>query len=302
MFFAVQALVVLLLPAPPAHAVFHLMKVTEVFAGTTEVPNAQFVELQMYAGSQQFVAGHDIVVFDASGAEAGTFTFTSALANGASQSYVLIATVDAETLFGVPPDLEMTPEMATGGGQACFRDGTTGDMIDCASWGNYTGDPAAAGTPFNSPLGLVGDQSMSRQTSGGDNPGALDAGDDTDDSAADFVGSDPSPTNNAGDSAGVVSHDRTVTLTLRGSRRLVATGKVSAEGDYEGCFASVPVKLQRRNSGRWATIKSGTTDDAGAYRIAAKDRSGTYRTRAPELEPEADHRCRDAASPRRKRS
>lgn len=278
------------------------MLVTEVFAGTTEAPNAQFVELQMYSDQQRFVAGHEVVVFDSSGAEAGSFTFTTALANGASQSYVLIATPEAETLFGVSPDLEMTPEMATGGGQACFRDGTNGDLIDCASWGNYSGDPAASGTPFNSPLGLVGGQSMTRKTAGGDNPDGADAGDDTNNSASDFEAADPSPTNNAGDSAGVVSHDRTVTLALKGSSRLVATGKVSAEGDYEACFASVPVKLQRRSSGRWATVKSGATDDAGAYRIAANDRPGTYRTRAPELEPEAEHRCRDAVSPRRKRS
>lgn len=288
------------LPVTPAHALFHLMKVTEVFAGTAEQPNAQFVELQMYADGQRFVATHEIVVFDASGAEAGTFTFTSPLANGASQSYVLIATAEAEALFGVPADLEMTPAMAGNGGRACFRD-NQGDLIDCASWGNYTGDHADSGTPFNAPIGLVGGQSMTRKTTAG-NPNALDEADDTNNSSADFEFADPSPTNNAGDTAGVTSHDRTVTLTLKGRSRLVAIGKVTAEGDFEACFAEVPVRLQRRKSGRWVTVKESTTDGTGSYRVAAKDRPGTYRTKAPELEPSKEHRCNGATSPKRKRS
>lgn len=295
------ALLIALLPAPPAHALFHLMMVSEVFAGTTEQPNAQFVELQMYSAGQQFVAGTEVVVFDASGAETGTFTFTSAMANGASQSNILVATPEAETLFGVAPDLEMTPEMAANGGQACFRD-SQGGMIDCASWGNYTGDSADAGTPFNSPLGLVGGQSMTRKTSGGSDPNALDAEDDTGNSAADFEFADPSPTNNAGDTAGVTSHDRTVSLALKGRSKLVATGKVTAEGDFEGCFAEVPVELQRKKSGRFVTIKEATTDGSGSYRVTAKDRPGTYRARAPELEPSEEHRCNSATSPKRKRS
>ena len=294
-------LFILFLPAPAAHALFHLMKVTEVFAGTTEQPTAQFVELQMYADQQRFVATHEIVVFDASGAESGTFTFTSALANGAAQSYVLIATPDAEAMFGVAPDLEMTPAMAANGGKSCFRD-NSGGLIDCASWGNYTGDNAGSGTPFNSPLGLVGGQSMTRKTSGGTNPDGLDEQDDTGDSAADFEFADPSPTNNAGDTSGVTSHDRTVTLRLKGASRLVATGKVTADGDFEACFAEVPVELQRRRSGSWATIKESTTDTSGSYRITARDRPGTYRTKAPELEPSAEHRCREGLSPRRKRT
>ena len=298
---AAAGVLIALLPAPSAHALFHLMKVAEVFAGTAEQPNAQFVELQMYADQQRFVATHEVVVFDAAGAEAGTFTFTSALANGAAQSYVLIATPEAETMFGVAPDLEMTPSMAANGGQACFRD-NQGAMIDCASWGNYTGDPADSGTPFNSPLGLVGGQSMSRKTSGGSDPNGLDAEDDTGDSAADFEATDPSPTNNAGDTAGVTSHDRTVSLTLKGRSKLVATGKVTAEGDFEGCFAEVPVQLQRRRSGRWATVKEATTDGSGSYRATAKDRPGTYRTKAPELSPSEEHRCNEAKSPRRKRT
>ena len=297
---AVACVAAALLPIRPAYALFHLMKVTEVFAGTTEQPAAQFVELQMYADQQRFVATHEVVVFDSSGEEAGTFTFTSALQNGASQSYVLVATPEAETLFGVTADLEMTPAIAAGGGKACFR-GNDGALIDCASWGSYNGDDEGSGTPFNSPVGLIGDQSMTRRTSGGSDPSGLDEQDDTGDSAADFESASPSPTNNAGESAGVVSHDRSVTLALKGTRRLVATGKVTAEGDFEGCFSQVPVRLQRKTSGGWKAIQNGSTDDAGNYRLVARARSGRYRTVAPELTPAEDHRCLAATSPVRRR-
>ena len=289
-----------LFPARPAYALFHLMKVTEVFAGTTEQPAAQFVELQMYADQQRFVATHEVVVFDSSGEESGTFTFTSALPNGASQSYVLVATPEAEALFGVTPDLEMTPELTAAGGKACFR-GNDGALIDCASWGSYDGDDAGSGTPFNAPVGLIGDQSMTRLISGGSDPSALDEGDDTGDSAADFEFASPSPTNNAGDSAGVVTHDRSVTLALKGSRRLVASGKVTAEGDFEGCFSEVPVRLQKKSTSGWKTVESGSTDTAGNYRLVAKSRPGRYRTTAPELSPAEDHRCSAATSPVRRR-
>ena len=288
-----------LIPAPPAHALFHLMKVTEVFPGTSTRSAAQFIELQMYADNQRFLASHEVVVFDSSGTEVGTFTFTAAMQNGASQAYVLVATTEAEDEFGVPADLQMTPVITGGGGKACFRS-SAGELIDCASWGGYSGDDTGSGTPFNSPLGLTPDRSMTRDVSGGDNPDGLDETDDTDDSAADFDAASPSPTNNAGATAGVTDHDRTVTLSLRSRAKLIATGRVTAEGDFEGCFAEVPVVIQRRSSGRFKNIKRTTTDGQGGYRAALRNRSGTYRAKAPELSPSEEHRCLAALSPRRK--
>ena len=52
--------------ALPASATFHLMKVVEVFPGTAAAPNAQYVVIQMYATGQNFVAGHAITVFNRS--------------------------------------------------------------------------------------------------------------------------------------------------------------------------------------------------------------------------------------------
>ena len=292
--------------APSAHALFHLMMVTEVLAGTSTVPEAQFIELQMYSDNQRFLAGHEVAVFDAAGEEIEAFTFTGPVANGASQAHVLLATEDAEASFGVTADLVITPVLTPSGGSVCFRNGTDGALIDCASWGNYAGDDTETGTPFNQAIGLLPNQSMERITSGGADTQALDAEDDTNDSEADFESSSPSPTNNAGGAPEpepepeTVSHDRTVTLTLR--RALVATGRVSAEGDYEPCFQDVAVKLQRRTGDGWKVVGRARTDPQGAYRATLRDRAGRYRAVAPAFAPTEGHRCLKGVSPVRRHS
>ena len=287
----------------PAHALFHLMMVTEVLAGTSTAPDAHFIEMQMYADNQRFLAGHEVAVFDATGAEIAAFTFTSPVANGANQAHVLLATEQAETEFGVEADLAMAPVITTGGGSVCFRS-ADGGIIDCASWGNYSGDDTETGTPFNSTLGLLPGQSMERVISGGSDPEALDAEDDTNDSEADFDAASPSPTNNAGGGADpepqpeTVDHDRSVSLRLR--RSLVAKGRVSAEGDYGPCFTGVAVRVQRKVSGVWRTVARTTTADDGTYRSKLRDVSGRYRAVAPAFSPEEGHRCLKGVSPVRR--
>lgn len=285
--------------AGPAHALFHLMMVTEVLAGTSTSPDTHFIEMQMYAENQRFLAGHEVAVFDASGAEIQAFTFTEPMANGANQAHVLLATVQAEAEFGTEADLVITPVLTPGGGSVCFRS-ADGGIIDCASWGNYSGDDAQTGTPFNSTLGLLPGQSMTRQTDGGSDPQALDAEDDTNDSEADFNSSSPNPTNNAGGGAepGTVDHDRSVSLRLR--RSLVAKGAVSAEGDYAPCFRNVAVRVQRNSNGAWRTVARTTSADDGTYRMKLRDRPGRYRTVAPKFSPEDGHRCLKGVSPTRR--
>ena len=292
--------------APSAHALFHLMMVTEVLAGTSTVPEAHFIEMQMYSDNQRFLAGHEVAVFNAAGEEIEAFTFTGPVANGASQAHVLLATEEAEAAFGVTADLVITPVLTGGGGSVCFRNGTDGALIDCASWGNYAGDDTESGTPFNQTIGLLPNQSMERVTSGGADPQALDAEDDTNDSEADFDSASPSPTNNAGGAPEpepdpeTVDHDRAVTLTLR--RALVATGRVSAEGDYEACYQDVAVRLQRRTGDTWKGVGRTRTDPQGMYRVTLPNRAGRYRAVAPAFAPTEGHRCLRAVSPVRRNS
>lgn len=290
-------------PSNPAHALFHLMMVTEVLAGTSTAPGAHFIEMQMYAENQRFLTGHEVAVFDAMGEEIGAFTFTGPVANGANQAHVLLATPQAEAEFGTEADLLMTPVLTPGGGSVCFRS-ADGGIIDCASWGNYSGDDAQTGTPFNSTLGLLPGQSMERVISGGSDPEALDAEDDTNDSEADFDASSPSPTNNAGGGADpepqpeTVDHKRSVSLQLR--RSLVAKGRVSAEGDYARCFRNVAVRIQRKTSGNWKTVARATTGSDGTYKTKLRDRPGRYRAVAPRFSPEEGHRCLKGVSPVRR--
>jgi hypothetical protein len=74
------------------------------------------------------------------------------------------------------------------------------------------------------------------------------------------------------------THDRTVSLHL--SRRLVASGLVSADDGFSACVQSVPVKIQRRSSGSWHTVGGTLTQLDGFYRARIPDRAGRYRVRA----------------------
>lgn len=194
---AVGAAVIALLAAGavPASASFHLMKIREVFAGAAGNAQAQYVELQMYSSGQNFVTGHKVTIFKADGTPAGEFTFPAGVANGANQATILVATQRAATFFGLTPDLVMTPVMDPAGGKACF------DAIpaDCVSWGSYSGSAGGTGTPFNkNGGGILKGFAARRAISGGSDPNALDSGDDTDDSAADFGEVTPLPKVNAG--------------------------------------------------------------------------------------------------------
>jgi hypothetical protein len=172
--------------APPAGAAFHLIKVKEVFPGNSSSPNAHFIELQMYAAGQTQVGGHPVTVYDSTGALVGTFTFGSSVPNGADQATILVATTEAQTYYGVTADLIMTPVIAPSGGAVCF------DNIDCVSWGTFSGStPSPSGTPWAGPI--PSSLSIQRKISGGTNPNALDAGDDTDDSNTDFDHAPPTP-------------------------------------------------------------------------------------------------------------
>jgi hypothetical protein len=188
----------------PARAAFHLMMVVEVFPGFAASPAAQYVELQMYAAGQNFVAGHSVQVFDAAGSLVGTFTFPGHVANGASQASLLIATSEAQSVFGVTADLVMSPVIAAPGGKVCFTGPTP---PDCVAWGSYGGSPVGVGNPFG-PGGLTLGQAAGRRLDRG-SPGLLDPSDDTDDSAADFLATPPAPRNNAGATGATAGFDST---------------------------------------------------------------------------------------------
>jgi hypothetical protein len=285
---------VALLLVAPARANFHLIKISEIFPGTAAEPAAQFVELQMYADGQNQLATHSLVVYDSTGIEQARYTFTTSVPDGSDQAHVLLATPEAETLFGVEADLEMTASIASAGGKVCWEPG----LVDCASWGSYSGGAAdqgasATGTPFNQATGLVPGQSMERKIAGGTSPDKLDAGDDTNDSAADFQLASPSPQANSGGAP--QAHGRKISLALRG--HLKASGRVTVSDDFADCSDGVSVVVQRRSGGGWKKVKKTTTASDGTYATTLPDKSGKYRSKAPAVTVSDDEKCSAATSP-----
>jgi uncharacterized protein (TIGR03382 family) len=184
-----------LLAVRPAVGAFHLMKIVEVFPGTVGAPNAQYVRLQMFAVGQNLVTNHKVIVFNAAGTAVGTFTFTSNVPNGASQSSILIATTEAAALFKLSADLTMTAVIPRAGGKVCF------DTIDCVAWGNYTGSPTGVGAPAMQALGLQQGRSLSRRLDIAGGATTLENADDTGVSANDFRIVAPTPKNNTNGTA-----------------------------------------------------------------------------------------------------
>ena len=182
----------LTLLAGPAAASFHLMKVVQLFPGTASAPNAQYVMIQMYTSGQNQLSGHQISVFNAAGNLIQAFTFGGAVSNGGNQARILIATTEAAALFGMNADLTMTAVLPPAGGKVCFDSIPT----DCVAWGNYSGTLTGIGTPFSVASGLVPGVAAIRRLDVAGGAGTLEAADDSDNCASDFVAAAPIPRNN----------------------------------------------------------------------------------------------------------
>jgi hypothetical protein len=191
--------------ASTASASFHLNKIREI-TGDTAGGEQSYIELQMYASGENFVAGHNITVWDADAQVLGnavpiaTHTLTGANPpNGANQSTILIGDTGVTNADFTIPELSSYLDNTVGGnltaaGAICYE----GIPVDCVSWGGSTFTGANNlpdhTTPNGStmPTGLL---ALQRNISGGTCATSLDAADDTDDAAADFslVGAMPRP-------------------------------------------------------------------------------------------------------------
>src|SRR5262245_3690677 len=188
---AAIAALVLSVIALPSEAAFHNMKVTQVFAGSVLAPNAQYIELQMWTAGQNFVSGHAVQIYNAADVMVGQATFPANVPNGANQSRILIATAEAEALFGITADLTMMPSIIADGGKVCF------EGIDCVAWGSYSGSGMGVGTPFAAATGIPLGRAIRRDVTIAGGMTTLENADDTGNSANDFDAVFPSPHNNA---------------------------------------------------------------------------------------------------------
>jgi hypothetical protein len=174
--------------AAPALATFHEVSIREVYPGSVAKPGSEYVELQMWSSGQQFVSGHVIRTYDADANPTGSDAFPTDLVNGANQSTMVLATPEAEAEFGFSADAALNPagRLDPLGGAVCW------EAIDCVAWGSFSGSlPNPVGSPAAS-AGIPDGMALRRTIA----PGCatlLEAGDDHDDSAADFSPVFPAP-------------------------------------------------------------------------------------------------------------
>jgi hypothetical protein len=180
---AVVGVAAILFQAERAWAPFHLVVIDQVFPGTADCPNAQYVMMRMLLAGMQFINGQKVPVQNADGSAAGEFgTFGGNAPHGMAGDAFIMGTRDAATLFGIAMDQETSGALVLPDGRVCF--GFFGNApVDCLAYGGYSGDNSGGGTPAVAPqLGMA----WVRQSN-------------TMDDMNDFVLAAPMPRNNAGD-------------------------------------------------------------------------------------------------------
>ena len=172
-----------------ASATFHEMSIREVYPGTLAQPEAEYVELQMWAPGQNLVGGHVLKTYNAGGGVTSTNTFAGNVPGSANQITILLATPAAEAEFGVSADTGLSAgTLDPAGGAACWEN------LDCVSWVNFSGPlPSPAGTP----AAVAPDGMALRRTIAPGCASLLEPTDDRDNSAADFSPVFPAPRPNS---------------------------------------------------------------------------------------------------------
>ncbi|HEV7399630.1 MAG TPA: hypothetical protein VGN84_05105 [Solirubrobacterales bacterium] len=191
------AMLAALIAASPAQASFHLIKVREVFPGTTTNPESDYVELQMYSTGQSLVNLGDLEVLNSTGTVTSHFSPSGAVPHSANQSTVLIANTGFSSQFP-----SVTPDFSDGGlnldrlgGAVCWPQNEP-PFDDCASWGSFTGQ-ASLPSPGDSAAAVAIPNGMAlRRTISPGCSTLLENADDSNDSAVDFSPQIPNPRNN----------------------------------------------------------------------------------------------------------
>ena len=194
------AILFALLGAARAEGSFHLIKVREVFPGTTARPDSDYVELQMYSFGQNLVHFGELKALGPTGATTDSFFPPSNVAGSANQSTVLIADSEFSAQFpSVTPDFtDAGLNLSPGGGAVCWPQ-TEPPFDDCASWGNFAGQASLPSPGDSAPAAAAGvpnGMALLRSIA----PGCatlLENADDTNDSSLDFSAATPAPRANA---------------------------------------------------------------------------------------------------------
>ena len=167
--------------APTALADHHEVKISEVFPGTSDNTDAEFVEIQMYSPGQNLLGSADLVFYNAGGAALIPPLELANVANGQNQRTLLAGTTAFETLSTIQTDVEFgTAVMSPAGGGVCVVSEVGFGTLDCVAWGTATVPGAGTSEPA-----IPDGSSIVRDVSANCNT-LLEAQDDTGSSAADF--------------------------------------------------------------------------------------------------------------------
>ena len=183
--------------AATANASFHLMKIREVSAGTGPA-DSSYAELQMYAPGQEFLhLGAQLVVCNATCTGPATFGSFTDVANGASQSTVVFG--DNGLGSGSKDfNVNLNLDAVAAGGALCFL--SEPGFSDCVSWGNFSANSTlmgSYGTTAGTPAAALSSGMALRRSIAAGCSTALEAGDDTNNSASDFAVTTPNPRPNS---------------------------------------------------------------------------------------------------------
>lgn len=173
----------MLMKAAPVLAPYHVLVIEQMFFGTADAPNAQYVMLRTLAPFQIFVNNQKISAQAADGSAAPEFGAFDALTAPRTDSGVaiLMGTPEAEGRFGVTMDKVTSGRLVQPDGRICFGE-FAGSPVDCVAYGAFTGANPSGGAPAPAPVAGM----------------ALVRVANTHNDAADFRLAAPCPQNNAG--------------------------------------------------------------------------------------------------------
>jgi hypothetical protein len=186
--------------ASSASATFHFMKIREVSSGTG-TPDSSYVEVQMYAPFQNFLSHGAMLAACNSTCSLFPATFSpfSDVANGNTQDTVLFG--DSGIASGSKDfNVDLNLNSNEPGGAVCYL--SEPGYSDCVSWGNFsanstlTANYGASANPGSPAAALSSGMALRRSIAAGC-PTLLEANDDTNNSAANFALTTPSPRRNS---------------------------------------------------------------------------------------------------------
>jgi hypothetical protein len=171
------------------------VKIRQIHPSTGAL-GGEWVELQFFGTGSNQISGRLIRTYGTSGEDMTSYTIPGNAANTQSQRTVLISSLF--TPAGVSADFVASVDslqMTGMEGAVCLTQDNAPSFtpIDCVSYGNFGGAIPSAGTPA---VATPFEQTLERSITRGCKT-ALDAADDTDNSAADFALSTNPPRNNS---------------------------------------------------------------------------------------------------------